>query len=1148
VAVQVKLTSVKKLSSVSTAAMVELSNFNFTQIASAVREFLVSISYQQGVDAVSVDINTISADTLNIRNGLSVYGAQLESGNYPKVIELDPSGSIISKNIILEDVVDARRVRLRVFGLLPSVGIPGELVYIGTQLSKSEGIYVWLNSTGWTLLAGGNGVAKCMQEVSMTATSNVISADNSVVSPQGLFLFPAPLAATGFLLFVNGHQITVGNSDLTAPAYLSKDAGVTASSFNEVDVTDQLYWNPSVAGFNLDTSDTITLRYFTEDPYCSQTGYTCITGISSSSTTTWNQFTIQIIGTPTEPGPITICKIPNLTTGSATLPTGYSLSNTILSYTISDPTGIYPTGAIIKFKVPQSLSEAEFNLIKIFHEVDSVLVDETVKVGDIVGDLYIPNYASRLIYAQVDSFSPFYLIQGQSITTTTSSTSTTTTLNLTTTTTCAPNLINYLIPSVLAPTQITFYGTPAGPFNVVFTDSAGGVHDLTGITGSMIRLGWNFNLNNPNYSGIPSTVGTYIFTNSSNCSYTISVPVPELNTTTTTTQAYAGGTTSTSTTTTTTASCANSLTATPNPFNNPATITFVGSPIGPYSVMFTELDSGIQYYLGAGIKTPWVFDRKNYYLGAINSSYGTYKFISPICTINIPVIRATTSTSTTSTSTSTTSTSTSTTSTTSTTTAAPTSTSTTTSTTTAEPTTTSTTSTTTAEPTTTSTTSTTTAEPTTTSTTSTTTAAPTSTTSTTTAAPTSTSTTSTTTIAFQTLTGYVNNNSTKFCAANANSAFTVYTAADSTLASAYANSSPTRGIFSDTALTTLAAAGIYGNSDGGSGVIWYDWSGAAFTATGTCAVGSTTTTTSTTAAPTSTSTTSTTTIAFQTLTGYSNSNSTKFCAGDATNTAVTVYTATQTTLAAAYANSAQIFSDTTLTTLAAAGIYGNSDGGTWYTWNGTAFTTTGTCAGGSTTTSTTTADPTTTSTTSTTTAEPTTTSTTSTTTAEPTTTSTTSTTTAEPTTTSTTSTTTAEPTTTSTTSTTTAEPTTTSTTSTTTAAASPTSTTTTTVAPNTFNVTASGSSAYIINGQSNPTLTLFEEQTYTFNIAATGHPFWIKLVSSTGPYNEYPGITNNGTDNGSISFTVPPGAASGSPIYYNCENHISMAGTINISA
>ena len=269
----------------------------------------------------------------------------------------------------------------------------------------------------------------------------------------------------------------------------------------------------------------------------------------------------------------------------------------------------------------------------------------------------------------------------------------------------------------------------------------------------MIKLGWNFNLSNPNYSGIPSTVGTYVFTNSSNCSYTISVPVPELNTTTTTTQAYAGGITSSSTTTTTTASCVNSLTATPNPFNNPTTVTFVGSPIGPYSVMFTELDSGIQYYLGAGIKTPWVFDRKNYYIGAINSSYGTYKFISPTCTINIPVIRVTTSTSTTSTSTSTTST--------------------------------------------------TTAPP----------------TSTTTAAP-------TTTVAFQTLTGYSNSTSNKFCAQDQNVAFTVYTSAGYTLATAAAYNIP---IFSNTALTTPAAPGIYGTSSGGSGVTWYEWNGELFT-------------------------------------------------------------------------------------------------------------------------------------------------------------------------------------------------------------------------------------------------------------------------------------------------------------------------------
>jgi hypothetical protein len=104
---------------------------------------------------------------------------------------------------------------------------------------------------------------------------------------------------------------------------------------------------------------------------------------------------------------------------------------------------------------------------------------------------------------------------------------------------------------------------------------------------------------------------------------------------------------------------------------------------------------------------------------------------------------------------------------------------------------------------------------------------------------------------------------------------------------------------------------------------------------------------------------------------------------------------------------------------------------------------------------------------------------------------------------------------------------------------------TSTTASNIFNVTASGSSAYIINGQSDPTLTLTEGQTYTFNVNATGHPFWIKTVSSTGTGNAYnSGVTNNGTASGTITFIVPYDAPS--TLYYNCEFHSSMAGIINI--
>ena len=309
--VQVKLTSVKKLSNSSTTSVVELSNFNFGEITSAIKEFLASINYNQGTTNVSVDIDTVSADLVKVRQGLSVYGTQLVNSAYPVVINLSPTGSVTAKNFVAEDVVEALRLRLKVFGELPTTGIPGEIIYIAAQGSYVEGVYVWLNATGWTLLSGGGSGAKCMQEVIMQATADNVSTDNTNASETGIFLVPAPLASTAFMLFVNGQLIPVGDGDINAPAYLSSDAGVTAVTYNEADSTCQLYWNPSVAGFDLDTADNLLLHYFTEDPYCSQSGYSCNTNIANTSapsgnpiTTTNFNFGIQIIGSPTEAGPI----------------------------------------------------------------------------------------------------------------------------------------------------------------------------------------------------------------------------------------------------------------------------------------------------------------------------------------------------------------------------------------------------------------------------------------------------------------------------------------------------------------------------------------------------------------------------------------------------------------------------------------------------------------------------------------------------------------------------------------------------------------------------------------------------------------------------------------------------------------------------
>jgi len=62
--------------------------------------------------------------------------------------------------------------------------------------------------------------------------------------------------------------------------------------------------------------------------------------------------------------------------------------------------------------------------------------------------------------------------------------------------------------------------------------------------------------------------------------------------------------------------------------------------------------------------------------------------------------------------------------------------------------------------------------------------------------------------------------------------------------------------------------------------------------------------------------------------------------------------------------------------------------------------------------------------------------------------------------------------------------------------------------PTDFFVTSSGSSAYLINAQSNPTLELVRGMTYRFEINSIGHPFWIKTSPTTGIGNIY----TNGVD------------------------------------
>jgi len=89
--------------------------------------------------------------------------------------------------------------------------------------------------------------------------------------------------------------------------------------------------------------------------------------------------------------------------------------------------------------------------------------------------------------------------------------------------------------------------------------------------------------------------------------------------------------------------------------------------------------------------------------------------------------------------------------------------------------------------------------------------------------------------------------------------------------------------------------------------------------------------------------------------------------------------------------------------------------------------------------------------------------------------------------------------------------------------------------------------------QSNPTLTLIVGQTYTFTAnTSVVHPFWIKTVQEAlGSAGAYPtggssGLDANGATSSATPLTFTPPASAAGTLYYNCGNHASMTGVINV--
>ena len=96
-----------------------------------------------------------------------------------------------------------------------------------------------------------------------------------------------------------------------------------------------------------------------------------------------------------------------------------------------------------------------------------------------------------------------------------------------------------------------------------------------------------------------------------------------------------------------------------------------------------------------------------------------------------------------------------------------------------------------------------------------------------------------------------------------------------------------------------------------------------------------------------------------------------------------------------------------------------------------------------------------------------------------------------------------------------------------------------------YYVSNSGTGGYLVNGVLNGTINFVKGKKYRIIVNAVGHPFWIQ--TSYGAYNPADvystGVTNAGTDSGSILVELPLSAPD--DLYYACQYHSTMKGTIN---
>jgi len=92
----------------------------------------------------------------------------------------------------------------------------------------------------------------------LNQTPSVTTSDGDAT---GVFITYTPFQDSNVQILVNGVNVNLGDGAKNQPCYFSADGGTNARAIADITAGDQLYWNGSIAGYELDGTDEIDVIY-----------------------------------------------------------------------------------------------------------------------------------------------------------------------------------------------------------------------------------------------------------------------------------------------------------------------------------------------------------------------------------------------------------------------------------------------------------------------------------------------------------------------------------------------------------------------------------------------------------------------------------------------------------------------------------------------------------------------------------------------------------------------------------------------------------------------------------------------------------------------------------------------------------------------